>query len=291
MQKQPFQQFMGNLIETIATYSFFVDWEKVAINVKTIEKRLNILNYLIGKEDMKTEFYGLLKEYPEVISVFPILLATRDKEQTVLNERIELEKYDFTKTTLNEADMSAFYKFFVETGLESLLKEKKVKNLVDYVFGVEVGMDTNARKNRTGTQMENLVEGYINGMCDKNTHFSYIKQANKNKIFKKWGYSIEIDKSNRVFDFAVYNKEKGKLFLIEVNFYGGGGSKLKATAGEYQYLNDFLGKQKVDLVWITDGFGWLTARKPLEETYNHNKYVLNMSLLKEGKLKEIINGR
>lgn len=290
MQKQPFQEFMGHLIETIASYHFFVDWGKVTINVKTIEKRLNILNYLIGKEDMRREFYGLLKEYPEVITVFPILLATRDKDQTVLNERIELEKYDFGKTVLDEADITAFYKFFRETGLENLLKEKKVKNLVDYVFGVEVGMDTNARKNRTGIEMENLVEGYIKSICAGNSNFSYIKQANKNRIFKQWGYPIKIDKSDRVFDFAIYNKRTNKLFLLEVNFYGGGGSKLKATAGEYQYLNDFLNRQNIDLIWITDGFGWRTARKPLEETYNHNEYVLNMSLLKDGKLREIING-
>jgi len=289
MQKQPFQEFMGNLVETIATYTFFVDWEKVQNNVKTIEKRLNILNYLIGKEDMKTEFYGLLNEYPEVLSVFPILLATRNKDQTVLNERIELEKYDFSKTALSESDIAVFYKFFVETGLERLLKEKKVKNLVDYVFGVEVGMDTNARKNRTGVQMEDLVEGYIKSMCTENSDFSYIKQANKKRIFQQWSYPLEIDKSNRVFDFAIYNKRISKLLLLEVNFYSGGGSKLKATAGEYQYLNDFLVKQNVDLVWITDGFGWKTAKKPLEETYTHNKHVLNISLVRDGKLKEIVN--
>ncbi len=289
MQKVPFQNFMGTIIETIASYAFFVDWEKVTINVKTIEKRLNILNYLIGKEDMNGEFYGLLKEYPEVITVFPILLATRDEDQTILNECLELEKYDFSKRILTEKDISSLYKFFKETGLESLVKEKKVKNLVDYVFGVEVGMDTNARKNRTGTQMENIVEGYVQDILTKNPDIDYIKQANKTKIFKQWGYSLEIDKADRVFDFAIYNKKTKKLFLIEVNFYSGGGSKLKATAGEYQYLNDFLSKQKIDLVWVTDGFGWNTSKKALEETYNHNKYVLNISLLKEGILEEIVN--
>lgn len=290
MQKQPFQQFMGNLIETIATYSFFVNWEKVTDNVKTIEKRLNILNYLIGKEDMKTEFYGLLKEYPEVISVFPILLATRDKEQTVLNERIELDKYDFSKTALNEADINVFYKFFVGTGLERLLKEKKVKNLVDYVFGVEVGMDTNARKNRTGIEMENRVETYIKKLCGTNPELSYLRYATKNKIFRQWGYSLEIDKTDRDFDFAIYNKKTKKIFPIEVNFYGGGGTKLKSTAGEYQILNDFLKKQGIDLIWITDGFGWKTAKRALEETFIHNTYVLNLSNLKENLLQEIING-
>ncbi len=37
--------------------------------------------------------------------------------------------------------------FFNESGLKGIFQDKSIKNLVDYVFGVEVGMDTNARKN------------------------------------------------------------------------------------------------------------------------------------------------
>lgn len=36
-----------------------------------------------------------------------------------------------------------------------------VNNLVDYVYGVETGLDSNGRKNRGGHQMEDLVESYI----------------------------------------------------------------------------------------------------------------------------------
>jgi type II restriction enzyme len=290
MQKIQFREFMENLVETINSYDFFVDWEKVGINVKKIEKRLNILNYLIGKENLEKEFYELLNEYPEVVTVFPILLAIRDEKQSILTENLELMKYKFENETLSEDKIKLYYEFFKKTGLEALVKDKKVKNLVDYVFGVEVGMDTNARKNRTGTQMENLVENYIKKICGDCSEMDYIRYANKKKVFEKWRYEIEIDKTNRVFDFAIYNKKIGKLFLIEVNFYGGGGSKLKSTAGEYQYLNDFLNKQNINLIWITDGFGWKTARKPLEETYIHNNYILNIKLLKEDKLKEIVNG-
>lgn len=42
-----------------------------------------------------------------------------------------------------------------------LLTNHLVANLFDYVIGVEVGMDTNGRKNRTGHTMENIVQSYL----------------------------------------------------------------------------------------------------------------------------------
>lgn len=251
-----FEYIINSLLETIKTYNFFVDWEKIENNIKKIEKRLHILNYLIGKENFKEEFFELLKEYPEVITVFPILIAVRDNKITILNENMELETLEFKeKKYLTDEEIERYYKFFKETGLEDLLKNRKIKNLVDYVFGVEVGMDTNARKNRIGDLMENIVKKYIENLCKQNKNLDYIFQATKDKIKQKWGINLTLDKTNRKFDFAVFNKNTKKLYLIEVNFYSGGGSKLKATAGEYRSLNEFIknNNNNVQFIWITDG--------------------------------------
>lgn len=290
-EKIPFNEFLNTFIDTIKSYDFFVDWKKIDENLRKIEKRLNILNYLIGKEEMEKEFKNLILDYPEVITVFPILIATRDNEQTIINEKIEFETFSFKERKLNNEEIETFYKIFKNTGVEAILKDKKIKNLVDYVFGVEVGMDTNARKNRTGTSMEDLVEGYVKLLCSENNNLEYISQATQDKIFEKWKYIVDSDKTDRKFDFAIFNKSKKKLFLIEVNFYGSQGSKLKATAGEYQYLESFLKPQNVDLVWITDGLGWKSTKNALEETYNHNKFVINLHMLKNGVLKGIIHGQ
>jgi len=177
--------------------------------------------------------------------------------------------------------------FFRESGLKDILQNRYIKNLTDYCFGVEVGFDTNARKNRTGTLMENIVSNYIDKFCQENTNFIYIEQATQKRIKEKFDYMIEIDKNSRRFDFALFDKVTKKLFLIEVNFYSGGGSKLKATAGEYQYLNDFIKSQGLEFIWITDGKGWLTALHPLEETFKHNDYVVNLHMLKNKVLKDI----
>jgi len=159
--------------------------------------------------------------------------------------------------------------------------------VVDYCFGVEVGMDTNARKNRTGKSMESIVEKIIQKFSKEN-NLEYIPQATQTKIKGKWGVKMELDKTNRIFDFAIFNKSKNKIYIVETNFYGGGGSKLKSTAGEYQYLYDLLSKQGIDLIWITDGLGWKTTKKSLFETFLHNDYLLNIELVKQGIFKDII---
>ncbi len=152
-------------------------------------------------------------------------------------------------------------------------------------MGVEVGLDSNGRKNRGGLLMENIVEVYIKTVCDK-LGLQYLSQANANKIFKKWGIKIIIDKSSRIIDFVI--KKGDELFFIEVNFYGSGGSKLKATATEYAEMFHYWSEQKINFIWITDGMGWSSTLKPLREYYDKSVYLLNLKLLKDGVLEHIL---
>jgi hypothetical protein len=151
---------------------------------------------------------------------------------------------------------------------------------------VEVGLDSNGRKNRGGTLMESIVETYIKDFCTK-SGYHYIAQANSRKIKEKWDFEVKVDKSSRSFDFAIYNPISKKLKLVETNFFNGGGSKLKAVSGEFKGLHDELEKQEIDFIWITDGLGWRTTLRPLEEVFNHNKYIFNLSMLEENILSEL----
>lgn len=293
MQNKSFEHLKNTLQDSIFTWDYFTDFEKVKINVKKIEKELNLLNYLIGKENIEEEFLVLIEEYPKVRKILPILIAIRDDKLSSTPIITDVEslipenkKYIF-HDTINENIKKELLLFFNESGLRDIFENKSVKNLVDYCFGVEVGFDTNARKNRTGDIMENLVSKFLEEFCEENNYFKFIEQATQKRIKEAFNYDIEIDKNSRRFDFALYNETNKKLYLIEVNYYSGGGSKLKATAGEYQYLNDFVKSQNIDFIWITDGQGWLTSLKPLEETFIHNDYVINLDMLKNGLLKDI----
>ena len=57
---------------------------KSITNIEPIEKELNLLNYLIGKQDLYNETVDLLLKYPETIKAIPLLLAIREKSLEVL---------------------------------------------------------------------------------------------------------------------------------------------------------------------------------------------------------------
>jgi type II restriction enzyme len=272
----------------ILLWDYFVNWEKVHKNIKPIEKELNLLNVLIGKEDVETEVYNLIKEYPQVIKAFPFLIAFRDTKVSMLSDVTEFlyKDYDFKHRVITDEDCEDLTTFFMQSGLGDLVKDKRVKNLVDYVTGVEVGLDSNGRKNRGGTMMENIVETFVKSACDE-LGYEYMTQANAKKIKTHWNIDIQVDKSSRNLDFAI--NKNGELYFIECNFYGGGGSKLKSTATEYVNMNAYWNAQNITFIWVTDGAGWKTALKPLREYFDKADYLLNLEMLKFKCIEKIIS--
>jgi len=283
------QKDFNNLITTfkssIKTWDYFVNWKKVFANGSNLEITLNKLNYLLGKENLKEEFKKLYSSNPDIVKALPVLLAVRENKLEVFDKVIKnSEFFDFSGT---EKNPEKYYEFLEKSGLARLFQKDGVKNLVDYVMGVEVGLDSNGRKNRGGSLMEEIVESFIRDLCNKNG-FEYLAQARATTIKSKWGVDVKVDKSERSFDFAVFNPKNKKVKLFEVNFYNGGGSKLKAVCGEFKSLYTELKEQNIDFIWITDGLGWFTTKRPLEETYNHNEYVFNLNMLEAGILDKLV---
>ena len=282
--EKDFNYLVSTFKSSIKTWDYFVNWNKVFTSSADIEIVLNKLNYLLGKDNLYEEFCKLYESNRDIVKALPILIAVRDSRLEVYDKiSKESELYDFSA---QEDDANKYFIFLYKTGLVNLFKKDGVKNLVDYVTGVEVGLDSNGRKNRGGTLMEEIVELFLADFCRQN-NFEYLSQARPNRIKEKWDYEIKVDKSERSFDFAVYNPQTGKIKLFETNFYNGGGSKLKAVCGEFRSLYDELKLQNIDFVWITDGLGWHTAKRPLEETYNHNDYIFNLSMLERGVLNNL----
>jgi len=289
--EQGFEDFFNSLRPSLKLWDFFVNWEKVFRNTKEIEIHLNIWNYLLGKPNFDSEFRVLLKKHPEIVKAIPSLIV-RDGSASEIFRIIEdigdLARpdmiFDFSKPANTDIEIEQALRFMQNTGLTRLFSKDGVKNLVDYVIGVEAGLDSNGRKNRSGTSMESVVEAYLEGFV-KNRKLEFIPQATPRKIKELWGFDVPVDKSSRSFDFAISDGEL--LVLMEVNFYGGGGSKLKATAGEYKGLYDLLNIPNVKFVWITDGEGWRTTKLPLKSAYEHIDYVWNLNWLSRGYLDDL----
>lgn len=282
--KKDFNNLITTFKSSIKTWDYFVNWNKVFSNSSELEIALNKLNYLLGKENLKEEFVKLYSSNPDIVKALPVLLAVRENKLEVFDKATKnSEFFDFTG---KEKDADRYFEFLDKSGLARLFQKDGIKNLVDYVMGVEVGLDSNGRKNRGGTLMEEIIGAFLTDFCSKN-EYECLAQARPGAIKAKWGFDVRVDKSERSFDFAIYNTKSKKLKLFEANFYNGGGSKLKAVCGEFKSLYDELKAQDIDFIWITDGLGWNTTKRPLEETYNHNEYVFNLNMLEAGALNEL----
>lgn len=291
MIKRNFNDWLSKFRSSIANYGYYVDFEKVHRNVDSIKVELNILNSLIGSKDIENEFTNLLKRYPEIIKCVPILLAVRANEIYCQDENGGyLYKFDYDKYPPNSHAYFERCQYFMrETGLFDLLENHIINNLVDYVTGVETGLDSNGRKNRGGHLMEDLVEGFIvkaGFVKGKN----YFKEMYIHEITEKWDIDLSAisnqGKAEKRFDFVI--KTEKMIYGIETNFYTGGGSKLNETARSYkQIAQEAATIDGFEFMWFTDGSGWTSARHNLEETFDVMENIYSIDDLENGILNKI----
>ena len=272
--KRDFKTWFSTFTDTIASYDYYVNFEKVYANVESFKVELNILNSLIGSKSIKDEFKSILMKYPDTIKCIPILIAVREKEIVAMDDTGKVV-YNFKKCS-NKIEQ---YSYFMEkTGLFDLLSNHIINNLYDYVTGVETGLDSNGRKNRGGHLMEDLVESYIvKAGFVKDT--SYFKEMYISDVQNKWGIDLSSisnqGKTEKRFDFVI--KTKTTIYGIETNFYSSGGSKLNETARSYKQIAEESKNIKgFKFVWFTDGEGWIGARNNLEETFDVLEHLYNI---------------
>ena len=283
--KRNFNEWFSKFKSSISDYSYYVDFDKIYKNVDKLKVELNILNSLIGSKNIKEEFETILIKYPETLECIPLLLAVRSREIFIKDEMNEY-LFDFRKMVYS---MDDYTKFMEKSGLFDLLQNHIINNLYDYVLGIEVGLDSNGRKNRGGHLMENLVEDYIIKAGYKKD-VTYFKEMYLKDIEEKWNLDLSAMSGNNVstkrFDFVI--KTDNQVYVIETNFYSSGGSKLNETARSYKMLAEESKKVAgVTFVWFTDGLGWKDARKNLEETFNELETMYNINDLENGIIKKM----
>ena len=259
-----FDIFISQLKETNQTLDFFCDFEKIGRNVADIKLSLCMLNSLIGTSDLKKSVETIWNRDKTAFSVLPILIAVRDegskKVLDSLNNIVDI------KTFFGSVDR--VIEFLENTGLADLFRNRTIKDLVDYVFGIETGLDTNARKNRSGYIMENTVAQIF-----KDNNIKYRQEI----YSSEWQVITEVlGNDKKRFDFVI--ETSNNTYLIEVNFYSDGGSKPNEVARSYSDIAPKINSvEGFEFVWITDGIGWKKAKNKLQEAYSIIPRVYNLT--------------
>jgi type II restriction enzyme len=263
-----FETFMSQLQETNQTLDFFCDFDKISQNVDNIKLSLCMLNSLIGSSDMRKSVETIWNRDRTAFDVMDILIAVRSEGKKKVLDKIG--KCVVLDSLFSSVD--GVMEFLDTTGLTEVLQSKKINDLVDYVFGIETGLDTNARKNRSGHIMENLIARIFDkdGVKYRREVYSH-----------EWPEITNVlgDDEKR-FDFVV--EKSGKTYLIEVNFYSSGGSKLNEVARSYSDISPKINSVPgFEFVWITDGIGWRSAKNKLQEAYSIIPSVYNLTSISD----------
>ena len=284
--KRDFAEWLLTFTDSIANYKYYIDFETIYKNAEIYKIELNMLNSLIGSQNIEQDFENLIHKYPEVLKCVPILLAVRQTEIIVLDD--EGNKFEYNFKTMNY-NVEQYTVFMRETGLFDLLEKHLINNLYDYVLGVECGLNSNARKNRGGHLMENLVEKFIQraGFTKDKTYF---KEMYLQDIERRWKLDMSFisnkNQATKRFDFVI--KTDKCIYGIETNFYASGGSKLNETARSYKMIAEEAEREEgFEYVWFTDGMGWISARNNLRETFDNMEHIYNIADMKNGIMKEM----
>ncbi|MDD7193252.1 MAG: type II restriction endonuclease [Clostridiaceae bacterium] len=285
MSNRNFNEWLSTFRNSIADYKYYIDFPKVHRNVDAIKIELNILNSLIGSKNIEADFEKLIGKYPETLKCIPLLLAVRADEIYAIDGDGEFT-YNFKNPNYT---IDQYKVFMCKTGLFDLMQNHIINNLFDYATGVETGLDSNGRKNRVGHLMENIVESYIRKAGFVKSE-NYFKEMYIHSITEKWGIDLSAisntGKTEKRFDFVI--KTENQIYIIETNYYTGGGSKLNETARSYKQISQEVDTiNGVTFVWFTDGAGWKSARHNLEETFDVMPHIYNLNDLENGIIDEV----
>ena len=171
--------------------------------------------------------------------------------------------------------------FCEKTGIVNLLGS--IKDVYTYALGVEVGLDSNARKNRSGDAFKGLIQTLIDletkQLASEGHPFSFKPEIELSKL--RIGYPKQ-----KKADFVIYYSGD-PLVVCEANIYHVVGSKPMEIVRSYTEMGSILKKLAMKFLWFTDGPAWIEMWPALTQGFNDLDYILNYEISLK-KLKEIL---
>lgn len=253
--------FLNTLLQSNHTYDFYVNWDKVYDNLKNHVVEISILNSLnkVPPNEVESKFREIIVKYHEVVPLLPIILAIRNKKVPIFNVEDKSSKIiNFSK---NGFDTEEIVEFSIKTSLLNLFNN--IDDLYSYLVGTEVGLDTNARKNRSGHIFEDAVGTLLQEKITNREGFYIVKEDD----------NVDIERNKR-FDYVIYKNNIPRI-VFECNFYNSTGSKPIEVAHAYANLQEDIDKTNLVFIWVTDGFGWKKMLSSLMNAGENIEFIVN----------------
>ena len=281
-----FDAFVASL-QTYYDAAYYVDWAKVWANVTRFNREFHLLSSLCDAADIVTATRELLRDYPRVVCALPALLACRGSISILEDAKTaHVETFDFApKDKLCDAEIERYARFIGESGLLELLAN--IKSVPDYMTGVEVGCDTNGRKNRSGELAVRALMPHIESVQLKHPEIAFWPERTHSWLAAH-GCKLPDEMDGFKWDGAFFSPASGKWVLMEINHYGTVGSKPAAIVNDYIARERELLSLGVGFLWVTDGWGWLKMGAPLRRAWNELRFLTTIQMARDGLLEHAL---
>ncbi|MHB8502910.1 MAG: DpnII family type II restriction endonuclease [Candidatus Acidiferrales bacterium] len=265
------KEFFETLTPGVIPRSHFIDWN--LISAKQIHNT-DSLEYFKSVAHLHADALG-----PEIRDT----LLAADNPTAILKCAFELlghtnQYYVSDVDNLNFRDVAKSLKegsehaaqlvadIVTEIGIERILKQK---DLDSAFFGVQVGLESNRRKSVGGKEFSRWCQRLLESTC------ALLGSEYELKCEEEIEYVDAMH--DKTLDFVISHKGKTRI-AVEVNFYTTSGSKPSEIKRAYETVNRELNQLGIELVWITDGAGYLKMKKALEEAFQKHANTYNYEM-------------
>ena len=269
-------EFFSSLLPSNKTYAYFVDWRKIRQTISAYVEEISLLNSLtrVANSARGQHLERMLMKYPRVVEVIPMLIAERAKRGQIDIFDPDLEEFitlDFSAKTVCSESARRIAMFCGKVGILNLFAE--IKDAHDYLLGVEVGLDSNTRKNRSGHIFEEMVRAKVSKFLPEG--WKVIQNDPDLSLYDSAGKSAAKAKTH---DLVLYFGQRPRI-VIECNFYNTTGSKPISIAESYPDMEQAAAERELTFVWVTDGPAWRQMREPITRAMQRMSWILNFRML------------
>jgi type II restriction enzyme len=265
------KDFFETLTPGVIPRDQFIDWAQIKAKCK---EYADVMDYFasiraLGKADLEKEIRDslLASDDPHHLlkGAFELLGHTNDYYVSD-QDNVEFREVANRIEAGSEKDATMCANVVLDLGLRNILASGEMGSAF---LGVQVGLESNRRKSVGGGVFNEWAKRLIESTCSllgsdyavtSEEKIQYQNSANSKRV-----------------DFAIAHRGRVRIG-VEVNFYTTSGSKPSEIKRAYADVNRELNKVGVELLWITDGAGYLKMKRSLEEAFKTHPNTYNYEM-------------